>query len=253
MKKTILLVNLCIFLGTPMVAISSESFKSSSERVNVLELYTSEGCSSCPPADRFVSEFKSDPRLWKQIIPVVFHVDYWDYIGWKDRFASSRYSDRQRNYARAENVSTVYTPGFVLNGNEWRSFFGLRKLSLEGGPAGVLELTIEGDNVSGVYQPAGSVTADLELNIAILGFDLETNVKAGENHGKTLRHDFTVLALKHVSMNQSGQQFTATSQLPMPAFTAPRLGVVAWVSESGDQSPLQATGGWLSGEEQVSR
>ena len=82
-------------------------------RVNVLELYTSEGCSSCPPADKYISELKSHPGLWTSLIPVAFHVDYWNYIGWEDRFSSPEYSARQRRYARSKNLKTVYTPGCI--------------------------------------------------------------------------------------------------------------------------------------------
>ena len=100
-------------------------------RVSLLELYTSEGCSSCPPADRWISTLRDDPRLWHEVVPVAFHVDYWDYIGWKDRFASPVYGNRQRDYARNRHVGTVYTPGFVLAGKEWRSWFRRPELKVD--------------------------------------------------------------------------------------------------------------------------
>ncbi len=82
-------------------------FTSPETRVTLLELYTSEGCSSCPPADRWLSGLRDDPRLWREVVPVAFHVDYWDAIGWPDRFASAAHSERQRTYARSGHVGSV--------------------------------------------------------------------------------------------------------------------------------------------------
>lgn len=100
------------------------TFSSGTGKTTVIELFTSEGCSSCPPADNWLSGFKSDPRLWKQIIPLAFHVDYWDYIGWRDRFASPAFSARQSDHKKQGNIRSVYTPGLVVDGREWRGWFG---------------------------------------------------------------------------------------------------------------------------------
>jgi hypothetical protein len=97
-------------------------YESSSRQTALLELYTSEGCSSCPPTDRWMSALENEPGLWNEFIPIALHVDYWDYIGWKDRFVSLEYSARQRQYAQEQSLKTVYTPGFVYNGNEWRNW-----------------------------------------------------------------------------------------------------------------------------------
>jgi hypothetical protein len=105
-----LLVSCLATLIAPLAVVAGPlEFESSAARVSLLELYTSEGCSSCPPADRFVNGLKSDRRLWREVVPVAFHVDYWDYIGWQDRFASPQYSERQRSYARSGYVKGVYT------------------------------------------------------------------------------------------------------------------------------------------------
>ncbi|HKK15311.1 MAG TPA: DUF1223 domain-containing protein [Gammaproteobacteria bacterium] len=239
----LLLFTICVM---PLSAAAEQVFHSGNNRVSVLELYTSEGCSSCPPADRWLSGLKEDSRLWNELIPVAFHVDYWNYIGWSDRFAAARYSDRQRRYARSKNVSTVYTPGFILNGKEWRSYFGLRRLSLDDDAAGVLKIRIEGDHITGSYTPARSGSDSVTINIAILGFGLETQVKAGENRGKTLHHDFTVLGLVQRMMKREGDSFTVSGGLPDVSVAAPHMAVAAWVNGHGDQTPLQATGGWLT-------
>lgn len=91
------------------------SAKSDASTVPLLELYTSEGCSSCPPADKWLSGLKPDP---KKLIPLAFHVDYWDYIGWKDKFSKAEYSDRQRKTAAYAGAGYVYTPQFVLSGRD---------------------------------------------------------------------------------------------------------------------------------------
>lgn len=235
-----------VMLALPVMSYAVSIFESGTERVSVLELYTSEGCSSCPPADRWLSGLKEDKRLWKQLIPVAFHVDYWNYIGWTDRFASERYSDRQRRYARGKGLSTVYTPGFLLNGQEWRSYFGLRHLSLDSGTdAGNLTVSVEQQTVQATYKPAGQGITKPVLNIAVLGFDLVTKVKAGENRNKQLKHDFTVLGYSTVSMSPDADMFSVTTQLPGTSIQAPQTAIVAWISEHGDQTPIQATGGWL--------
>src|SRR5947207_690518 len=95
-------------------------FQSSENRVALLELFTSEGCSSCPPAETWLSGLRSSAGLWKEFVPVAFHVDYWDYLGWRDPWASAGFSDRQRAYAALWHSDSTYTPGFVLNGKEWR-------------------------------------------------------------------------------------------------------------------------------------
>lgn len=80
----------------------------------VVELYTSQGCSSCPPADGFLASLAKDPG----VIALALHVDYWDYIGWADSFASPKYTERQKAYAHAEGSKTIYTPQFVIQGQD---------------------------------------------------------------------------------------------------------------------------------------
>jgi hypothetical protein len=221
-------------------------YSSTDKRISLLELYTSEGCSSCPPADRWLSKLKKDKRLWKEFIPVAFHVDYWNYIGWDDRFSSAKYSQRQRNYARTKNLKTVYTPGFLFNGEEWRSFFGLRKLSPDtSGSVGTLIIKIDKQRLDATYVPLNLKNTKLKLNIALLGFDLVTEVRAGENRGKQLKHDFVVLGYSNIVMSSTKQGYTISSDLPDASTTAPRLGIVAWVSEGEEQTPIQVVGGWL--------
>ena len=224
---------------------ASTRFESGPGRVALLELYTSEGCSSCPPADRWLRELKSDPRLWKDFVPVAFHVDYWDYIGWRDRFARPAFSQRQRRYAADGRASTVYTPGFFQNGEEWRGWFRGNAPRFDAAPAGVLSLTRHGDRVSVRFEPHDHKHGDLDLRIAILGMDLETVVRAGENRGRTLRHDFVVLDLISRPLTKEDDGYSASAALPALAEGPARQALVAWVSRRGDQAPIQTVGGSL--------
>lgn len=242
-------LSLLLFLSFLSFTVQAEVVISSPEtRVSLLELYTSEGCSSCPPADRWLSKLKSDKRLWQSVVPVAFHVDYWNYIGWKDRFSSPKYSERQRRYARSKNLKTVYTPGFLLNGEEWRSFFGLRKLSVNSSEnVGVLKLTINDTTLTANFRPTNSMIDEkLILNIAVLGFDIKTDVKAGENNNKVLTHDFTVLGHKFVSLDKGQKNYRTMTTLPDIIETTPNMAVSAWISKVNDMTPIQAVGGWVT-------
>lgn len=248
MKTSLLIVGLW-FGFIAFIQAQPLSFESGEARVNLIELYTSEGCSSCPPADEWVSEFKEDARLWDQIIPVVFHVDYWDQIGWPDRFAESEFSDRQRLYAMADHVSTVYTPGMMLNGREWRGWYYKQPVSdhanLNDHTTGNLKVTIDGKQLTANFSPNANLDY-ANLNIAVLGFDLETQVERGENQGRILKHDFVVLGHQRVAMQREKGVLSAQATLPKIKETSTKQAVVTWIDTSGDLTPLQATGGWLN-------
>jgi len=105
-------------LALPMNAGATPQIISSGvTRVNLLELYTSEDCSSCPLADAWLSSLAQDPRLWAQLVLVAFHVDYWDDLGWRDPFDSPIYSERQQHIADRAGNGVIYMPEFVLDGN----------------------------------------------------------------------------------------------------------------------------------------
>ncbi|MFT5175511.1 MAG: hypothetical protein ACI8W7_003702 [Gammaproteobacteria bacterium] len=225
-----------------------QRIQSPTHEVALVELFTSEGCSSCPPADHWMSELKNDKRLWNTVVPVAFHVDYWDYIGWPDRFASPTYSNRHRDYQRYAGLRSVYTPGFLVKGEEWRGWFRYPTLNLDSAPqAGVITLDIaaDGAQVQASYAAVLPTSQALELHMAVLGFDLETKIEAGENDGRTLHHDFVVLGYQRTAMQSSDSRFTAISALPKQRITAPRRALAAWVSLKDHPSPLQAAGGWL--------
>ena len=212
---------------------------SGTKQVTLLELYTSQGCSSCPPAERWLTEYTDDEDLWTRVVPVAFHVDYWDYIGWKDTYATPEYGERQRNYARAGKARTVYTPGLFANGREWRGWTLRMNPRTSDREPGNLSVVIADRRLVATF---ADTTAPLELHVALLGSGMETRVERGENRNRTLGQDFVVL--EHAAhTSQKGRW-----EVPVPQSThtgADRYGIAVWVGEPGDPVPLQATGGWL--------
>jgi hypothetical protein len=229
---------LALLVSTTTTA-GSVTFNSGTKQVTLLELYTSQGCSSCPPAERWLNEYIDDDELWTRVVPVAFHVDYWDSIGWKDIYATPEYGERQRDYARAGRARTVYTPGLFTNGREWRGWTLRMNPRASNREPGNLSVVISDRQLVAAF-PAK--TTPLDLHVALLGAGLETRVERGENRNRTLGQEFVVLA-HEVHASQSGRW-----QVPVPESTqtgADRYAVAIWVSTADSPVPLQATGGWL--------
>jgi len=224
-----------------------QTFSSTNKQVNLIELYTSEGCSSCPPADKWLNKLASADGLWTRFIPLAFHVDYWDYIGWKDPYAQPRYTQRQYQYHHADTLRSVYTPAVLVNGQEWRAWRRHEPPNLEIDNAGLLSLTVESDTLSAHYESPLPKNQTLVLNIAILGFDQISQVKNGENVGQSFKHDFVVLAYRTVAMQPEQTRFTINSTtLPKSQIHSTRRAIVTWVNTLASPTPIQATGGWLN-------
>lgn len=216
-------------------------FESKPARAHLLELYTSEGCSSCPPAEAWVSALKNESRLWQDIVPVAFHVDYWDRLGWRDPFASKLWTERQTEYSARWKAESVYTPAFVLDGKEWHH--GKLPEAATEAP-GVLKITVNGDRVSALFGASQGSPDRYDIHVARLGFSLRTNVTAGENNGRKLVHDFVVLGLTNETMGPGAKEL----QLPAASTKSTpdqRTAVAAWITAPGQIEPIQAVGGWL--------
>lgn len=220
------------------------TFESGEKQSTLIELFTSEGCSSCPPAEKWLSALKSNQDLWKKIVPVAFHVDYWDRLGWRDRFAKPEFTSRQQHYAAAWGGDSVYTPGFVVNGKEWRNWF-VGNMTPEGSTkVGVLRLSLgESGKLSARYVPEAKQPRGLALNVALLGNNLDSDVKRGENSGRKLRHDFVVLDLIKIDMTNESNAWTGSIVLPTRVGDDKPSALAAWITEN--ENPIQATGGWL--------
>lgn len=227
--------------------VNAQTFTSTDKQVNLVELYTSEGCSSCPPADKWLNNLKDEQGLWTEFIPLAFHVDYWDYIGWKDPFADPSHTLRQYRYHEYENIRSVYTPGVVVNGHEWRSWRRRDLPTVDTNNAGQLNVNIDQNQLSAHYQADIPRNQTLVLNIALLGFDLTSKVKKGENIGRMFKHDFVVLGYRTIAMQPNPHGFIADAvELPTTLIHSQRSAIVTWVNTPTDPSPLQATGGWLN-------
>lgn len=210
MKNNLLSILLGLLLASEVTVADTSSgsairtANSPQNRVVLLELYTSEGCSSCPPADRFLSSLKSAGISAEQLIPMALHVTYWDYIGWKDRFAKKQYDQRQRKLARKNKLRTIYTPQFMLSGRDYRSYAAfsddVNKLSAETASVTLsLSASISPDRKDGA-----SIQLDLSADITKSEVDklafylvvtednLSSDVADGENEGSTLHHDYVV-------------------------------------------------------------
>jgi hypothetical protein len=241
-----LLLSSVLLAAVASQSIQALTLESPLERVNLLELYTSHGCSSCPPADAWLRKLERHPGLWRQLIPLAFHVDYWDDLGWPDRFASPAFSDRQQDHRRQGAIRSVYTPGFLLNGQEWRQWFYRAELVLPANEQ-VGSLTLQVDPRTGVrlrFSPQPHLEGlEYEAHFAILGFGLSSPIGGGENRGRILEENFVVLSYQQTEPEQEKAWQFAWPDLA--ADEAEKLAVVAWLTRSGTSQQVQATGGWL--------
>ena len=160
----------------------------------VVELFTSEGCSSCPPADKLIARIENEDAQ-KQVYILSYHVDYWNQLGWKDRFSEAAYSSRQRQYASWLHLNTVYTPQIVVNGK--REFVGSNESALNAAieeglhDSSQIKLNIVAKSDGGklkVQYETDDAAKGKNLVLALIQKSAETKVKAGENDGIILTH-----------------------------------------------------------------
>ena len=213
-------------------------------KVQLVELFTSEGCSSCPPADNWLAKLESSPSLWQHFAPIGFHVDYWDQLGWRDRFASAANTARQRNYVRGGSANGVYTPGWFVDGKEWRGWFNRQALPASAGTrVGSLKLTIDGNDITVQTLAPALANQATTLHVALVGVGLTSAIRRGENEGRTLNHAFVMLANGDARFENGSGRLRLPNRLPneMPR----RRAVVAWVTANNSTTPLQVAGGWL--------
>lgn len=235
------------FLGAILVSINAYAsplkFDSGKTQTVMVELYTSEGCSSCPPAEQYLNRFANNQLLWKRYIPLAMHVGYWDYLGWKDRFAKPAHARRQREYARLHHSPTIYTPAFYVNGESWHPGL-LRQLpEPELAKVGNLGILLTGKRVDARFSGPSQDMKMLKVHVAVAGLGLKTSIKAGENTGRSARHDFVLLGQTELRPVGAGHW---RGRLPATAgFNVERYALVAWVEHPGSPAPIQAAGGYL--------
>jgi hypothetical protein len=210
----------------------------------VVELFTSEGCSSCPPADEAVIQLAKDYP--EHVYVLAYHVDYWNYIGWKDEFSSAAFTDRQRKYGERFSLGSIYTPQIVVNGE--KEFVGSNRAQLTSSVkkalqikgSGEVKLSVAKENTSNLrvgYEVNGSEPAI--LNIAIVQLNATTAVKRGENKGKSLHHINIVRAFKAITVNKSAKAVIA---MPLPDNLSMKdVEVIAFLQNSKNWKIMAAT------------
>lgn len=247
-----------LFLLPALVASAEASaceVKSLPHRVALLELYTSEGCSSCPPADAWLSELSSKGVEADKLVPLSLHVDYWNYIGWRDPYSSSQYTARQREVAKRNRLRTIYTPQMVLNGLDYRSW---RRQDIRSKLKGINALPAAANlGLSWSEQLAGSnrslvikLQAQLNpphaasqpvVNLAVFENRVVSHVNAGENDGRTLEHDYVVRRLFKYPFSDGRDAFERQLSLPMDKeWKRDRLGLALFVQDNHSGEILQA-------------
>jgi hypothetical protein len=199
----------------------------------VVELYTSEGCSSCPPADRWLSTLKGR----KDVVALAFHVTYWDRLGWPDRFASPEFTTRQYDVATRLRSAQVYTPQVLVGGRDWRSWPSLPSAQPSTGPTPQVKLQRDGDKVLALVASVAG-TASYSGYFAVLEDLHESKVRAGENAGETLKHDHVVRLLRQVPAWPAAQGVQATLSIS-PGIAANPRRVVFVVQDASTHKPLQ--------------
>ena len=226
------------FAGTPIVVNSGD------RQTAVVELYTSEGCSSCPRADRWLEKLVTTPQPDMDLLALGFHVDYWDYLGWKDRFSNADYSKRQRVLGANNRQRTIYTPEFFVNGKEARGSGNiLRKIQKTNQQAAsiALQLTVFRDQSELVVAVQTSSELDngepIHHRYLIYENKLSTDVKRGENSGKVLRHEQVVRYMSPAQSLRTENQHRISID---PDWQAENLGVAVLVTSVGADHYLQA-------------
>ena len=227
------------------------SARSGTQTAALVELYTSEGCSSCPPADRWLSSLGSQGYVPGRVVPIALHVDYWDYIGWKDPYAKREFSLRQRKLTQLQRMALVYTPQVLLQGRDFR---GWGSAAFDEAVANInalqaranLRLDIVSQDAQGLrVAVAAELLQPVDMQEAVLYLAayenrLESRVSAGENRGRTLSHDYVVLEWLG-PFRFSGPKLQAERLLPLlPRAMPANSGVVGFVQNGRSAEVLQA-------------
>ena len=209
----------------------------------VVELYTSEGCDSCPPADRWLSKTITERSKDAAFIPLAYHVDYWDYIGWKDPFAQPAFTQRQSALAASGRATGVYTPQIFVNGKDDRSWTGGAARLAAAGRASVkfsvaANWKSEGTALTlGVSGKLAELIPGVRLRYAVTENGLISAVKAGENRGVTLHHDAVVRATGALPMDASG---AFSLNVPVPRTVRQASSQLHVIAEDTRGNPLAA-------------
>ena len=236
-----LLLTLLALTAAQVQAAGTCSARSGPGTTPVVELYTSEGCSSCPPADQWLSRLKADPG----VVALAFHVDYWDRLGWKDRFARAAYTQRQAQTQRSSGARFSYTPQVIVDGAdrpEWSRTAA--PSSVKGRALASVEVSLarDGNHFSASVAAAPGAPERLAAYWAVTEQGHVSTVKAGENDGATLKHDYVVREYKPVAAWRAAPNTSATLEFEsaLATDTAHARAVNLVIVDADSGRPVQA-------------
>ena len=236
----------------------------------LVEVYTSEGCSSCPPADRWLASLANNPDLFIHLVPIGFHVDYWNDIGWPDPFSHASFSKRQRKWARQGNLPVIATPTVIVNGDyfeDWRqgkpapstnrvpaelkvTWRGLTDFSIEYLPrAGTLGTRNSANHPISRANAANSFNthkpARYSANGCLMARHISNRIPRGENRGLTLHHDFIALGCQQVELPPPTKgRFRGEMTInPVVQVNAAEHAFAVWITRQGRLEPVHVIGG----------
>lgn len=228
-------------------AAMGKDFVSARYKTEILELFSSEGCSSCPPAERQISQLQQHKGLWVDFIPINFHVDYWNRLGWTDPYSKEIYTQRQHQYAKLWNVKTVYTPAFAFQNEDMGPVLKLNLLEnlkkIQSSTTLKVNISETSDAFKIKVQVIGlSLRKPHEVYFTIMGHGFISKITTGENSGRTLTQNFVALATqtKMISKDKIEFVFSKTESLK-----SGKLSFVAWVTEKSSFQVIQSVGGYL--------
>jgi hypothetical protein len=246
MKIPLVSVLGALSIGTGIWALAPQFLRGSDVRTPVLvELFTSEGCASCPPADRLLQELDGQPIQGAEVIVLSEHVDYWNHMGWKDPYSAVFYSERQSAYAKRFGLDSVYTPQMVVDGTSefvgsnseladkaLQKAVGVPKL-----PVHLSSISADASNTLHAHLETGTLNAALgsreaDVYLVVALNRAESQVSAGENSGHRLEHVSVVKGLTKIGALKQGQGLAQDVQLKLePGSDSRSLRLIAFVQE----------------------
>lgn len=263
MNKAFMAAAMVLLIGCSSEARSaSPDAKRDHPRTVVLELFTSQGCSSCPPADKLLSTLGREELDGGVIVPLAYHVDYWNHLGWSDPFSSPKWSARQREYAAAIQGSGVYTPQLVVNGTvqlvgsaerQVRAAIERQLAERDRGTVVIDRITRTGNELEVQLRAKldrGAATGRVDVVVALFENGLATAVSRGENANRNLANDSIVRwQSRAFELASDGTEVTAKVAIPLAeGWRADHLGVASFLQEPKSRAIFGSTARMVQGQ-----
>lgn len=250
-KLTVYFLCFSLFLSSPVFAVERQIYQSGRAQNTFIELYTSNVKPDCNEALRWMSLFKekaNESELWRHIIPIVMHVDYWDTPGSQDIFAKKPFNDLLLQYRKKWNSTYVFVPTIVVNGTEWGGWSKHQALP-KNSPrkVGILKAVGSGQESNyrvEFYPEKELISEKWTVHAALLAFDLRSKEMEGDNRDNALTHDFIAMHYREAQLKSHSGVYSANIEIaPDRGLRGKEYAIVFWVTETGDAMPVQCTGG----------